>query len=407
VIVTERAGADPASAAELMESWELSGAARDQALGALAVGTAGEDVDAALERARSIQSSAIRDQIMVAIAERRPAAEAVSIAQQVTDSLVRSGVQANAAVNLAPEDLDTALVAAKQASVAPDSIRAQLAVAAASADVARALEVARTLPARPRAWALGMIAVEIAAAHPEEAERLLAEADGFPEAARLAAVRMAGVAPDRAVEVAQSISEEGEREAALAALACTFAEADPERAAALTLAMTSPVWRARAVEPAVLRAARTDHDTATSLIGYVAQPSLAMRLRAQVGARVAVRDPEAGFRLLNSLPASECRTDYALQAGTGLLSAGDAPETAVRLGSIGVERDLALRWMLPTLADSQTRSPVNVAAEIGNPYLRAMALADVAEATLGLERRCRPVPERGRRIRPIVEWEGA
>jgi hypothetical protein len=122
---------------------------------------------------------------------------------------------------------------------------------------------------------------------------------------------------------------------------------------------------------------------------------------------VAVRDPDASFELLNALPASQYRSDCALEAGIRLLSAGDSPEAAARLASIGVGRDLALRWMLPTLAETQTRSPVNVAGGIGSAYLRAMALVDVARGILSLESRSRPVPERGRRIRPIVEWEGA
>jgi hypothetical protein len=49
---------------------------------------------------------------------------------------------------------------------------------------------------------------------------------------------------------------------------------------------------------------------------------------------------------------------------------------------------------------------VNLARRIDRPYLRTLALVDVARAVLHQERRPRSVPERARQVRPIVEWEG-
>jgi hypothetical protein len=61
---------------------------------------------------------------------------------------------------------------------------------------------------------------------------------------------------------------------------------------------------------------------------------------------------------------------------------------------------------VPTLARSQVRSPINLAEDIEDPYLRALGLVDVAAETLDAQSKCRPAPERARQIRPIVEWEG-
>jgi hypothetical protein len=406
-VVVERARADPAGAVELMATLDLQGAAADEARHSIALELAGEDPEGALSIAADISATSARDRTLSMIAQRRPAGEAIGIAQQINDPLVRSSVQADAVAQLAKQDLDTALAGVSQISVAPDSARARLAASLASVDPTRALEIARGLPARPRTWALGWIAVELAGSHPDRAESLLAEAGNDPEVARLAVERMAAVDPVRAERIARGISVRQERDGALAALARQIARTDLVRVGDLVWEISSPLWRARALKPAVAAAARDGHDAATSLIGFVADRSLARRLRAEVAVGIAIRDPDAAVRLLQSLPASDCRSEAALRAGAILLAAGDAPEAALRPASIGLERDLALRWLLPTLAHSQTRSPLLLASSIDSPYLRALGLVDVAREMLGLGSRCRSVPERARQVRPIVEWEGA
>jgi len=71
-----------------------------------------------------------------------------------------------------------------------------------------------------------------------------------------------------------------------------------------------------------------------------------------------------------------------------------------------VERDLAIRWTAPGLARAQTRSPVGLAGEIDDAYLRALAFVDIAREMLGASPRPQPAPDRAMQIRPIVEWEG-
>jgi hypothetical protein len=147
-------------------------------------------------------------------------------------------------------------------------------------------------------------------------------------------------------------------------------------------------------------------DEATGLIGLVADPGEAASIRAGIGAAVAGRDPAAAERLLGSLPMSQARTEAALDAAINVLAAGGQQEVAVRLGSSVLARDLAIRWMAPSLAYAQTRSPVALAGEISNSYLRALALVDVARAALGSSPGLRAAPGRAAQIRPIVEWEG-
>jgi len=160
------------------------------------------------------------------------------------------------------------------------------------------------------------------------------------------------------------------------------------------------------VETVAVARAATDADAATSLIGLVVDGDRAGRIRAKVAAAVAARDPEGAARLLQSLPPSDYRSDAALNAAKAVLSAGGQPETAMRLGAIGMDSDLALRWALPYLAFAQTRSPISLSEKIGDAYPRAVALVDIAREMLHLGRRVEAAPDRAQQIRRIVEWEG-
>jgi hypothetical protein len=71
-----------------------------------------------------------------------------------------------------------------------------------------------------------------------------------------------------------------------------------------------------------------------------------------------------------------------------------------------VPRDVALRWLLPDLAVSQTGSPIGLSDSIGDAYLRALALTDVARRLERMESRPRPSPSLAQMIRPVAEWDG-
>ena len=405
-VLLARADSDAVAALGLLRDWNMTGAAADRSLAAIAPRLSAADPDQAVELAATIASTRVRDQALWIIAERRPPAEAIGIAQRVADPVISASVVASASARMASKDADAAIAAARALPIAPDSALAQVAIALASVNPVRAVKLARSLPTRPSTWALGRIAAELAASEPQHAENLLAEGTCHPETVRLALARMAAVDADRAVRIGRSMPGGDERDAALAAIARTLAGPDVARANDLLWDITSPHWRGEAVEPVALRLAETDCDAATSLIGLVSDPSQAGRLRARVAAAIAARDPKAAGRLLESLPSSDYRSELALQAAIAVLSAGGSPETALRLATIGLKRDLAFRWTVPTLARTQARSPFNLAASIQSPYLRALGLVDVARELLGIESKCRPVPERARQIRPIAEWAG-
>ncbi len=405
-VLSGLAQSDPAGALELLTTWEMTGLAADRALMAATPRLALTDPDLAVEQAASIQSAGLRDQTLWLIAEGLPAAEAAGIAQRMNDSVVKAATLASAAARMAAGDTDAAMLWVQDVAVAQDSALAQVAVALAGSDRARALELAYGLPELPRRWALGRIAVDLAATEPEEAASLLAQIGGHPETVRVAVVRMAGTDPDRAIRLADALLSGEARDEALAGMVGVLARSDLSRAATLVWMIEMPRWRGAAVRSLAPLLAREDPDAATSLIGLVPDAGLAQRLRAKVAAVVAAHHPETAFRLLASLPASEERGEGALEAAAAVLSAGRAPEGALKLATVGVRRDLALRWLVPPLARSRAGSPINLAEEIESSYLRVLSLVDAAREVTGGGARCRAVPERARQVRPIVEWEG-
>jgi len=405
-VVLSRAASDPSHALELWRVWKLTGTASDRALAAIASRLAANP-DQALDLAAAIGSAREREQAVWLIAEQRPAAEEAGIAQRVADPVVKSALLASAAARMATEDFEASQAAAREVVIAPASALAQIAVALASANTGQAIEVARGLPPRAREWALGQIAIACAASEPDRAESLLAALGGRAEIVRLTAAGMARLDPDRAIRVVHAIPEGEAREAALAAIVAALAVSDPERARDVVWQMQNPHWRDRAIRSAARQLAESDCDAATSLIGLVSEPGLAYQLRSEIAAAVADREPDLAWRLLESLPPSCHRTEGAFQAAKRLLSAGGDPAQALRLARVSLDRDLALRWLVPTLARSQVRSPVNLAEGIEDPYLQALSLVDAAREVLGVEAKCRLVPERARQIRPIVEWEGS
>jgi hypothetical protein len=401
-----RAESDPARALELVQTWEMTGLSADRALAALAPMFAAADSEQAVELAAGISSGRLRDQALWLIAERAPAAEAVGIAQRTGDWLVKSAILADAAERMAASETQAALVCVEEVPAARDSALAQVAVALAAADREQALELAASLPELARRWALGRMAVALAGSEPEAAESLLAEIGAPPEITRLAVVSMAATDAERAIRLAGRLPAGESRDAALAGVAAVLAKSDVERAAGLVWEIASPGWRGAAVGAAAPILARNDPDAATSLIGLVSDPELARRLRAEVAAVVAGEDPETAFRLLSSLPPSDYRIEAAMHGASAVLSAGGSTEDALRLATIGMERDLALRWLVPSLVQSRARSPIVLAEEIESPYLRALSLVDAAREAVGSESKPLTTPERARQVRPIVEWEG-
>ena len=406
VVILGLAESDPAGALALLRKWEVTGASGDKAGAAIAEGLAAEAPEEALEVASGLAGARWRDRTLWRIAEQRPPEEAVDIALRVSDPVTRAAMLTSAAVRLAGKDPERALGVARTVQVAGDSALAEVAAALAATDTARALETARGLPERARLWALERIAMEIAGTDPALAEQVLAEAGAGSEAIRGAVVRMVATDPDRAVGFARSLPPGEGRDGALAAVAGALAGSNPGLAEELVWEIASSGPRGEAVETVAVAWAATDADAATGLIGLVVDGDRAGRIRAKVAAAVAARDAEGAARLLGSLPATDYRSDAALSAAKAVLSAGGQPETAVRLGAIGMDSDLALRWALPYLAFAQTRSPIGLSDKIKGPYPRALALVDIAREMLNLDRKRRAAPERARQIRRIVEWEG-
>ncbi len=406
LVLLARARRDPAAALVLYKLWALTGEASDSALAAIATGLADTDPDQALELTNTIIFSTVRSQALWLIASKRPANEATGIALRVSDPLIQSAVLGRAAVAMSLEDFDSAVTTAKLIQVASNSALAEIAITASVREEARGLELARSLPPRPRAWALSRIGVELATAKPALALDLLREAGSDPEAIALAAARMARTDPDRAVQSVRMLAEGPEQDAALALLTRALPSSASARTDEFVWEIKSPEWQAFAVEPLALRLAETDADAATSLIGLVADANRAGRIRAKVAAAAAARNPDLAARLLASLPPSSYRNDACLNAAVSVLGTGESPKRALRLGAIGLDPDLVLRWGLPSLAHSQTRSPISLSEEIRDPYRRASALVGVAFELTGGAARARSAPERAALIRPIVEWEG-
>ncbi len=405
-ILLGRAASDPAGVPELLESWEATGVVADRALAAAAPRLVSKDPDKAIELAASIGSARVREGAFRAIAESLPPEEAAGVAQRAGDGVVRSGILASAAARGATSDVESALLWVAEVAVARDSALAEVAVAVAESDRAGGLVLASGLPKLARRWVVGRVAVEAARSEPAEAEALLAEIGWHPEAVRLAVARMAVADAERAVRLAEDHLAGESRDAALAGIAAKLAVSDPARAADLVWRIDAPRWRASAVSALAPLLARDDCDAATSLIGLVSDGDRACRLRAEVAAAVAARHPETASRLLGSLPPSDYRSEAALKAAGAILSAGGTTESALEVAMIGLERDLALRWLVPSVARSRAGSPLNLAEDIRSGYLQAMSLVDAARAVLGAGSKPRQAPERARQVRPIVEWEG-
>lgn len=405
-IVLGLAESDPRAALALLEGWELTGSPRDRATAVIAEELASVHPDEALELAAGITSARIRDAVLWRLAEQGSPEEASGIALRIFDPVVRSGAMASVSARQAGEDPAAAPAPGVAVDVAPDSAIAQMAVAMAETSVEQALGIARGLPERPRSWALARIAVLSARRSPEVAEGLLSELNADSEVTRLVVAAMAETDAERALRLARRMPPGAERDAALAAVARSVALRNRELTEELLWEVNSARWRARALQPLAVDLASSDCDAATSLLGLVVDRAAAGRIRADIAAAVAVKDSSLSARLLESLPPSDYRNDAALQAAAAVLRKAGQPETASRLASIGLDRDLALRWLLPELARAETRSPSSMAEQIEGGFPRALALVDVARDMLDLNARARPAPDRARQIRPIVEWEG-
>jgi hypothetical protein len=406
IVASALARSDPRAALSLLDTWKLTGSAADGPRSVAAIALSEADPDLAVSVANAISADYLRTRALWTVANIRPPAEAAMVAQQVTDPVVRSAMLTAAAVRAAPQDPDLAESLTRQVSVAPESALAELAASLAPARSQRALVLARSLSPQPRRWALSQIAIAIAGAEPDLVEGLLREASADPQVVRLAMTRMTLAQPTRAARVALSMPPGENREAALAATATALSPSNAGQAGDLVWAIRTPAEQGRAVARVAAAVAITDTDAATSLIGLMPDPDGALRLRAGIAAIVAPRDPSASSRLLATLPKSDYQAQAALDAATAALRVSRSVEEALMIATLGFDRDVALRWLLPTLAMVQASSPVNASDLIGNAYLRTLGLTDAARRIRRLEPKAKPSPARAQMIRVICEWEG-
>ena len=407
IVVRGCASRDARKALRLFEAWQPEAALGDRARAVVAEQLADADLDNALELAHGIISAKRRDDVLWRIASRQSPGESAAIAEVVRDPLVRSAILSDATIRLAAEDPDAAAKMAEQVGIASTSALAQLAVALVGRDQPRALASARKLPPDARRWALGAIAVALAATQPERAEEVLAELGYPPEVVRLAAPRAASTDVDTALRLARAVPAGDARDAALAAIAVEVVTSDWERARDLCWEISTPRWRAHAVAAVVQQLAQADLETATSLLGLVADEGEAQRLRADVAVVVAARDCAKARAILSSLPQSQYRTEAAFSAARAALDSGGSITDAIALASTGASHDTALRWLVPTLARTGTESPVHAAEAIADPYLRALSLVDAAKTILRNEVRPLPSSSRARQVRLVVDWPEA
>ncbi len=403
-VVTALAKKDATAALALLKKLLAAGGLRayDRAAAAIAVQMAASNPDVAIETAMQMLSVSARDSVLWRIAELRPPEEAVGIASRVSDPVIKSGILRSAILRETVKTLDFI----SQVEVSPTSIEAELAVAVAPTDSAGSIEHTRPLPELARSWALERITVALAASKPAAAETLLRDSQLESEATCLAAAAMATSDTDRALSLTRSLPSGETRDAALALIVQGLARSDTAKATKLLWEMEPSRWRDKAVAAVAPAVALQNSDQATGLIGLIANPAEAERTRARIASTIAGRDPDAATRLLDSLPPSDAKTTGAIESAVSVLAAGGQTDVAVRLGTLGIERDLAIRWIVPELARAQTRSPVALAGEIESPYLRALAFVAIAHELADPIPAARPAPERAMQIRPIVEWEG-
>jgi hypothetical protein len=406
IVASALARSDPRAALSLLDSWKLTGSAADGPRAVAAYALAESDPAQAISVANGITSEYLRTYALWETANSRPPAEAVMVAQQGIDPVVHGAILTAAAVRAAPEDPDLAESLVRQVLVAPESALAVVAASLAPTRPQRALALARSLSPQPRRWALSQIAIALAGAEPDLVEGLLKESGAGPEVVRLMMARMAAAQPTQAAQVALSMPAGEDRDAALAETAAALAWSNARQAGDLVWAIRTPAEQGRAVQRVAEAVAATDTDAATSLIGLVTDTDAALRLRARIAVVVAPRDPSAASRLLATLPESDYRVQAALDAAAAALRASRSPEEALMIATVGLDRDVALRWLLPTLAMVQASSPVNTSELMGNSYIRTLGLTDAARSIQRLEPKATPSPARAQMIRVIAEWEG-
>ena len=406
IVVASLARSRPEQAWDLVKTWKLTGPAADPAVEALAPARAAAHPDEAVELAASITSPGVRDRTLWRIAELLPPADAAAVIPRMQDPVLRDSVLAGIAVRTAQTDLDAALALVEAVTVSPVSARAEIAVNLVARDETRAVELARELPPSARDWALGRIAVELAGRQPAPAEAYLAESGDGAELVRLVTARMAVADPERALRLARTRPEGEERDAALAAIASALAASNPALARDLAWEITTPRWKTQAVGAVARRLVQTEADAATSLLGLISDPEDLLPIRADLAAVIARRDPATARRLLETAPESEYRHDRAFAAARAQLGASKDPEAALQLAGTGMREGMAIRWLLPEIGLSGVGNVTLLAERLHSPYVRALALIDTARALIGGESSARPAPDRGRMIRPLVEWEG-
>lgn len=405
IVVISLAESQPELAWELAKTWQLSGPLADQALAALAPSLSLSQPEAARELATKITSPELRDFTLWRVAERQPLTEATAVIPLLQDPITRDGVLASTALRLNQTDPEAALAAVDAITVSPASVRAQLAVDLVLREEARAAELARQLPPPARSWALGHMALALASVKPEQAEAYLHESGTGAETVRLVATRLAHADPTRALRLARMALEGEEREATLAAIAVTLAPRNLAQAREIARELQVPRWRAEAVGAVARALAENDSDAATSLLGMISDPEDLLPIRAQVAAVIARRDAATAQRLLETTPQTSYRSASAFAAARAQLTSSRAPDAAISLAAVGMDRGLAIRWLLPEIARTGTASPSALAEKIEPPYLRVLALVDTSRALLGDAPAARPAPERTRMIRTLVEWE--
>jgi len=406
LVVAALADRDPQKALDLCKLWSLKGPAADNALAALAPKLAASKPQEALALADGISLPALRDGVLWRIAEQQSPADALATADRMQEAITRAAAISSAARRLMATDPEAAAAALKQVSVSPVSAQAELAVEMASRDETKGVELARPLPEPARSWALGQIALSLAAAQPARAEGYLAEAGAGAEVVALAASRMAASDPARALRLARALPAEA-RARALADVVVALAPSHLDQATALLTEITASPARDCAVVAVACQLAGRNFDAATSVLGLISDTSRLPALRARLAAAASVKDPATARRVLESLPQGDARTRWALQAARLELAAGTEFDAAVSLAALGAAPDLARRWLLPEAARQGQPALGQAAEKVQDPYCRSLGLVDVARVLEQDQAKPRPDPARARMMRPILEWEGS
>jgi Caspase domain len=392
---------------------------KNDALASIARALAATDPDRAERIAQSIgpkffkteadrfsKSAALAD-IARALAAADPAradrlnAEAIHIAQSITDQSSKSKALAHIAWALAATHPDRA----KRIALGTyDKYCADVARALAGTDPDRAERVAQSITSESsKSAALAGVAGALAAADPDRAERIAQSiTDQSSKSAALAGVAgaLAATDPDRAERIAQSITSESSKSAALADVAGALAATDPDRADRLgadaeriAQSITREPTKSWALVHIARALAATDPDRAEQIAQSITDQSSKSAALAGVAKALAASDPDRAERITQSI------TDEAHKFRTlddiARALAGADPDRAERIAQSITDqssKSWALVHIAGALAATDPDRAEQIAQSITDQSSKSAALADVVEALAATD------PDRAERI---------